>query len=158
MILGELQWGAVDGCGQDPQQANLLARLAASGVRFAFSTGDEAYSDTHYGNHGIRACILEAARIVAPAVPRARKPRAQQHLPEYVAGGRGRCPSGGRQEMDTYCGLNGTASQSYPSVWYALDVGNARSYLLDTEPRGCVGRAESRWRCPNRAKSGRRRT
>src|SRR5437764_9258045 len=34
--------------------------------------------------------------------------------------------------MDTYCGPDGTTSKSYPSAWYAFDVGNVRFYILDT--------------------------
>ena len=34
---------------------------------------------------------------------------------------------------DTYCCVNGTASASYPSSWYAFDAGNARFYVLQAD-------------------------
>jgi hypothetical protein len=39
--------------------------------------------------------------------------------------------SGGTWAMQTYPSINGSTSQSYPSGWYAFDVGSARFYLLD---------------------------
>jgi hypothetical protein len=33
--------------------------------------------------------------------------------------------------MDTYSGVNGSASHSYPSVWYAFQAGRARIYILE---------------------------
>jgi hypothetical protein len=39
--------------------------------------------------------------------------------------------SGGRYRMDTYCCVNGTSSNAYPSAWYAFDAGPARFYVLD---------------------------
>ena len=140
-VLGD--WGAVDAAGSNPDQANLMSRIAASGARFAVGTGDTAYpsgSQTNYGdlvqrgpgvstvfgpsfykgvgaripmfnllgNHGLNGTFL----MLWPAAQAA-------------------ATSGGRAQMDTYCCSNGTASASYPSVWYAFDAGPARFYVLD---------------------------
>ena len=46
-------WGLVDANGNNPDQQNLLGTLAASGVRFAVTTGDNGYpsgSQTNYGD------------------------------------------------------------------------------------------------------------
>ena len=41
--------------------------------------------------------------------------------------------SGGRAVRETYCCVNGTTSASYPSEWYAFDVGQARFYVLSAD-------------------------
>ena len=40
-VLGD--WGQVDASGANPDQANLMHQIAASGARFAIGTGDTAY-------------------------------------------------------------------------------------------------------------------
>src|SRR5437867_3896139 len=50
-VLGD--WGAVSSNGTNPDQANLMSRIAASGARFTVGTGDTAYpggSQTNYGD------------------------------------------------------------------------------------------------------------
>jgi hypothetical protein len=49
-VIGD--WGSVDGAGNNPDQANLMAQLAASGARFALTTGDNAYSSGSQTNYG----------------------------------------------------------------------------------------------------------
>ena len=45
-------WGEVDAAGANPWQANLMARLAASGARFALTTGDNGYPNGNQANYG----------------------------------------------------------------------------------------------------------
>ncbi len=50
--------------------------------------------------------------------------------------------SGGRYLPDLYPGVNGTTPSTYPSVWYAFDVGNVRVYILTaTWPDNNLGTA-----------------
>jgi hypothetical protein len=49
-VLGD--WGEVDQNGQNADQQNVLAHLASSGVRFAVSTGDNAYNSGSQEEYG----------------------------------------------------------------------------------------------------------
>jgi hypothetical protein len=49
-VMGD--WGAVDAGGVNPHQANLMARIAASGARFLLGTGDTAYPGGSHTNYG----------------------------------------------------------------------------------------------------------
>jgi hypothetical protein len=137
-------WGAVDAAGSNPDQANLMARIAASGARFLVGTGDTAYpsgSQTNYGDLVQRGANLST--VFAPGFYRqvgARMPMFNvpgNHgltgtFPMLWPSAQAAATSGGRFQMDTYCCTNGTSSRSYPSAWYAFDAGQARYYLLDT--------------------------
>ena len=52
--------------------------------------------------------------------------------------------SGGRYLRETYCCVNGTHAEDYPSTWYAFDAGVARFYVLETAwDDGNLGTANS---------------
>jgi hypothetical protein len=135
-------WGQAGSGGSNPDQANLMQRLAASGARFAVSTGDIGYpsgSQTNYGDlqqtGSSKSGVFGPQFWAVPGRSLALFPAAGNHAPnstfltnwpqpQAVAG------SGGRYQMETYCCLNGTSSTSYASAWYAFDAGNARFYVL----------------------------
>ena len=140
-VLGD--FGAVDAAGNNPDQANLMARVAASGARFAVGTGDTAYpsgSQTNYGDLVQRGA--DVGTVFGPGFWK----RVGAGIPMFNALGnhglnatfpmlwpstQAAATSGGRAQMDTYCCTNGTSSRSYPSLWYAFDAGPARLYVLD---------------------------
>ena len=140
-VLGD--WGAVDAAGNNPDQANLMSRIAASGARFMIGTGDTAYpsgSQTNYGDLVQRG--PDASTVFGPSFYKdvgARIPTFNALGNHGLSGtflmlwpmAQAAATSGGRYQMDTYCCTNGTASRSYPSAWYAFDAGSARYYLLD---------------------------
>ncbi len=126
-------------------QANLDALIAASGAKFAVSTGDIAYPDgtqTNYGN--LVATGSRTSEIFGPSfwkAPGAKIPlfsttgnhgRSSTYLqnwkePATVAA------SNGVYAMQTYSGIDGTVSTSYPSNWYAFSTAGARFYLLTAD-------------------------
>ncbi|HYY78910.1 MAG TPA: metallophosphoesterase family protein [Actinomycetes bacterium] len=152
-VLGD--WGQVDASGANPDQANLLHQIAASGARFAVGTGDTAYpngSQTNYGDlvqRGQNVSTVFASgfyKDVGKGIPMF-NPLGNHGLtatfpliwPEAQAA----ASSGGRYQMDTYCCTNGTASRNYPSAWYAFDEGLVRYYVLDAAwPNSNVGTAD----------------
>ena len=119
-----------------------MAQLAASGARFAVTTGDHpngSGSQTDYGD--LVQTGSSTGSVFGPSfwkVP-------GSSIPLFAAVGnhgfssvpitnwpqdRAVSGSGGRYQMDTYCCANGTSSKSYPSMWYAFDAGQARFYVL----------------------------
>jgi Calcineurin-like phosphoesterase/Purple acid Phosphatase, N-terminal domain len=138
-------WGAagVDQGGTDNRQAQLMSRIAASGVRFALGTGDTAYpggSQTNYGD------LIQTGTNVSAVFSPLGWTQVGSTIPMFNALGNhgfnnthlavwpqseAAASSGGRYVMDTYCCANGTRSASYPSGWYAFDAGNARFYVLE---------------------------
>jgi hypothetical protein len=136
-------WGQAGSDGANPDQANLMQRLAASGARFAVSTGDIGYpsgSQTNYGDlqqtGSGKSGVFGPQFWAVPGRSLALFPAVGNHAPDSafltnwpqpqaVAG------SEGRYQLETYCCLNGTSSKSYASAWYAFDAGNARFYVLD---------------------------
>jgi hypothetical protein len=141
-------WGWVDGNGTNPDQANVMARIAASGARFALTTGDNAYpsgSQNNYGDlyqvgpnrsgvFGPAFWTVAGARMpLFPAIGNhgfARNDTIHPHLlnwPEDEAV----ATSGGRYLRETYCCVNDTNPGTYPSIWYAFDAGQARFYVLE---------------------------
>jgi hypothetical protein len=142
-------WGEVNGSGANADQANVMQRISTSGARFAVSTGDVPYasaSQTDFGD-----LVYRHSSVFAPSfwtVPGRSVPlfaalgnhghnvNALTNFPQPRAVG----SSGGREQMDLYCCRQGSASATYPSVWYAFDAGNARFYVLDAAwPNGNVG-------------------
>jgi hypothetical protein len=124
-------------------QANVISRIASSGARFAVTVGDnttEAGSQENYGD--LRQWGEQLSGVFAPSS----WTLAGSFLPIFPAIGnhghsnanhlinwpqdRAVALSRGRYAMDTYCCTNGTRAASYPSVWYAFDVGRARIYVL----------------------------
>jgi Calcineurin-like phosphoesterase len=140
-VLGD--WGAVDGAGNNPDQANLMSRIAASGARFAVGTGDTAYpggSQTNYGDLVQRGADVSTVfgpdfwKRVGARIPMFNalgNHGLNATLPMLWPSTQAAATSGGRAQMDTYCCANGTSSRSYPSLWYAFDAGPARYYVLD---------------------------
>lgn len=143
-VIGD--WGQVDSTGANPDQANLMQRIASSGVRFVATVGDNGYpagSQTNYGDLQQRGADISA--IFGPsfwAVP------GSQTAIFPIPGNHGLTSgtshadlvnwpqdqavstSGGRYQGDTYCCVNGTSSANYSSAWYAFDAGPARFYML----------------------------
>src|SRR3954468_5346742 len=136
-------WGLSGTNGTNPDQANVMSQIAASGARFAVTTGDNGYSggtQTDYGD--IVQTGSGVSGIFGPnfwTVP-------GRSIPIFPTQGnhgmnsvgltnwpqdRAVAASAGRYQMDTYCCVNGTTSESYPSAWYAFDAGKARFYVLE---------------------------
>jgi uncharacterized repeat protein (TIGR01451 family) len=137
-------WGEVDSTGANPQQANLMQQIAASGARFAVTTGDNAYNSGNQTNYGDLAQVgSETSAVFGPSfwtVPGASVPifpalgnhgisTATTHFLNWPQT-KAISTSGGRYTSETYCCLNGTSSRKYGSAWYAFDAGNARFYVL----------------------------
>jgi hypothetical protein len=142
-VLGD--WGAVGDthAGADNRQADVMAELANSGARFAVSTGDIAYAGgtpTNYGD------LVETGPDISTVFAPQFWKRVGSSMPLFSTTGNhgfnntflttwpqgtAASTSGGRYLMETYCCVNGTASASYPSAWYAFDAGNARFYVLE---------------------------
>jgi len=136
-------WGSTGADGTNSDQANLDQQIAASGASFILGAGDTAYnggSQTNYGD--LNQTGADISDVFGPSFWK----NVGDRLPMFNAlGNHGRnatylgvwpqaaaaASSGGRYQMDTYCCVNGTASASYPSAWYALDAGPARIYVLD---------------------------
>ena len=130
-------------------------QIAASGARFAVTTGDTGYpsgSQTNYGD------LVQTGDNVSgvfgpkywtkagrddPAVLHRGQPRLQQHLPDDVAehDDRGRLGRLAGRWRPT-AARTARTSASYPSAWYAFTQGNARFYVLTAAwPDGNVGTA-----------------
>jgi chitodextrinase len=140
-------WGSVDSVSSNPNQTALFQHLAASGVRFAVTTGDNAYSSGSQNNYGD---LVETgpeiggvfgpqqwtlAGATVPLFPTIgnhgflRSDVAHPHLTNWPQD-RAVSASNGRYQKDTYCCLLGTSSLSLPSTWYAFDAGRVRIYVL----------------------------
>ena len=86
-VIGD--WGLVGPSGENSDQENVIAQIAASGARFAVTTGDTAYPDgsqLNYGDlqqtgwkheHDLRSRLLGTGRRLDPAVQRPGQPRSQ---------------------------------------------------------------------------------
>jgi fibronectin type 3 domain-containing protein len=140
-------WGQVDSVSQNPDQANVMAQIAASGARFALTTGDNAYSSGSQSNYGDMVEFgPEISGVFGPSfwtIPGRSIPlfaaignhgllRNDANHPHFVNWPQDRAvsESGGRYQKDTYCCLLGTASLTLPSTWYAFDAGPVRIYVL----------------------------
>jgi hypothetical protein len=136
-------WGYTDGGGNNADQARLMGQIAASGARFAVTTGDTAYdsgTQTNYGDLVQKG--TNTSTVFGPsfwtvagdsiAMFNTQGNHGLNSVP-LVNWPQDRAVSGssGRYQMDTYCCSNGTSSKSYPSEWYAFDAGRARFYVLD---------------------------
>jgi Calcineurin-like phosphoesterase len=135
-------WGLATASG-NPSQAALMSRVAASGARFAVSTGDTAYPS---GNQTAYGDLVQTASNVSGVFGPSFWTVPGRSMPLMSTVGNhgfnstflsiwptapGAATSGGRWAMETYCCTNGTNSASYPSAWYAFDVGNTRMYVLE---------------------------
>ncbi len=134
--------GANNG-GLNTNQAAVDALIAASGARFAISTGDIAYqagSQTNYGD--LNQTGPNVSAMFAPAywaVP-------GQRLPLFTASGNhGRvstflsmwpqatvtASSTGSYAMQAYPSIDGSLPASYPTSFFAFSTGGVRFYVLD---------------------------
>jgi hypothetical protein len=140
-------WGSVGATGTNPDQANLISKIAASGSRFAVSTGDNGYpagNQTNYGDlvqtgPGTSAVfgpsfwkVAGSSLALFPTMGNHgfTSAGAMAHLTNWPQGS-AVAGSGGTATRETYCCVNGTTSAEYPSIWYAFDVGIARFYILE---------------------------
>jgi hypothetical protein len=141
-VLGD--WGKARDDGTNPDQANVIQRIADSGARFAVGSGDTAYpagSQKSYGD--LQQTGPDTSAVFGPQG----WPVAGRSIPMFNSVGNhaptstflytwpadvATAAAGGRYQMDTYCCVDGITSNSYVSGWYAFDAGNARFYMLDT--------------------------
>jgi hypothetical protein len=136
-------WGLSGTDGTNPDQARLMSQIAASGARFALTTGDNGYNSgtqTEYGDMvqtgpGLSG-IFGPGFWTVPGRSIPLFPTQGNHGMNSVPlinwpQDRAVATSGGRYQMDTYCCVNNTNSASYPSDWYAFDAGPARFYVLE---------------------------
>jgi Calcineurin-like phosphoesterase len=139
-VLGD--WGLNTATG-NPGQAGVMKGIAGSGARFAVMTGDTGYPSGNQTNYGdLQQSGANISGVFGPSywtVPGSSTPMYAtlgNHglnspflsiWPESVTA----AASNGTWAMQTYCCTNGTQSASYPSAWYAFDVGDARFYVLD---------------------------
>jgi Calcineurin-like phosphoesterase len=139
-VIGD--WGQTSANG-NPDQANVMRQLAASGARFVLGTGDTGYpagSQASYGD----------MQQSGPGISTVFGPRfwtvAGRSLPMFNAIGNHAptgtfllewpaeavaAASGGQYQMESYCCVDGIAARDYGTGWYAFDQGNARFYILD---------------------------
>jgi hypothetical protein len=146
-VVGD--WGSVDATNANVDQSNIMALIAASGARFALTTGDNPYpsgSQTNYGDlvqtgadtsavFGPSFWTVAGASIpLFPTIGNHGMSSSSTDHPHLLNWPQDRAvaASSGRYVRDTYCCLNGTNSASYPSPWYAFDAGPARFYVLDS--------------------------
>jgi hypothetical protein len=141
-VLGD--WGD-NSIANGVNQKNVDAQIAASGVKFAVSTGDIAYQNGSQNNYGNLVATGPGVSQVFGAdywkVPGA-------SIPMFAtSGNHGRnatflqnwkqaavvAASSGKYTMETYSGIDDTAPASYPSVWYAFNSGGARFYILNAD-------------------------
>jgi len=145
-------WGQVDATGANRDQANLMSQIAASGARFAVTTGDTGYPDGSQINYGdLQQTGNNMSAVFGPSF----WPVAGASIPLFNGqGNHGESSaalvnwpeshavssSGGRYQVDVQCCQNGTKSASYPSEWYAFNAGQVRFYVLDASwDNGNVG-------------------
>ena len=145
-VMGD--WGMVDSSGNNPYQAKLMSLIASSGASFVVTTGDNGYPDGNQKNLGdLFQTGLNISAVFGPSfwkVPGASLPifpipgnhgykNPDTFHPHLLTWPQDRAValSGGRYVKETYCCLDGTTSQAYPSAWYAFDAGPARFYLLN---------------------------
>lgn len=143
-VMGD--WGMVNADGTNPDAANVMSQVAASGARFMVTVGDNGYPSGNQVNYGdLQQTGASTSAIFGPrfwTVPSPNTPiftAAGNHglsgtshtdlttwtQDSAVAG------SNGRYQDDVYCCVNGTFSSHYASEWYAFTAGGARFYVLD---------------------------
>lgn len=142
-VLGD--WGDNFSVANGLNQQHVDALLASSGAQFAVSTGDIAYqtgTQTQYGN------LVATGSAVSEVFGANYWKSVGDSIPLFsTTGNHGRsttflqnwkqaatvAASGGKYLMETYSGIDGTTSASYPSVWYAFNEGNARFYIINAD-------------------------
>jgi hypothetical protein len=138
-------WGDVGSTGTNSDEANLMGQVAKSGASFLVTTGDNSYSGGSQTNYGD---LVHAGDNTSAVFGRNFWPAVGKGIPAFLPmGNHGMASgssyflnwpqpatvaaSGGAYQMQKYCCLNGTASATYPSAWYAFDYGQARFYVLE---------------------------
>ena len=139
-------WGLTTASG-NADQARLHAQIAASGVRFAVSVGDNGYDSGSQINYGdLQQTGANTSAIFGPSfwtVPGSTVPLFSAVGNHGLSGpahtdittwtqDTAVATSGGRYQNDVYCCVNGSSSSNYGSEWYAFDAGPARFYVLDS--------------------------
>jgi len=143
-VLGD--WGDTTNSGVNDgsvnvNQANVLARVGQSGVRFALSAGDLAYpggSQTNYGD--LNQTGADASAVFGPgywATPGMTTPlfavsgnhgQNSTFLLNWPMAATG---SSGTYAMADYPSVDGTTAGSYPTTYYTIATGGVRIYMLD---------------------------
>ncbi len=145
IVFGD--WGYVGTSGTNTYQANLLSLMATSGARFAVTAGDNGYQA---GNQASMGDLIQTgtniSTIFGPSywkVPGASLPlfpSSGNHgytsagTPSLILNfpqGHAVSSSNGVYTKVPYCCLDGATSASYPTIYYAIDAGLARIYILD---------------------------
>ena len=158
VVFGD--WGYVGSSGTNQYQANLMSLIAASGARFALTTGDNGYPDGNQKNLGdLVQTGADLSAVFGPSfwkLPGASLPifptlgnhgfsSSDANHPSLITWPQDRAVamSLGRYTKETYCCVEGTFSGEYPSAWYAFDAGPARFYVLEaTWTEANVGSAD----------------
>ncbi len=150
-------WGQAYDGSANPDQANVLARMAGSGARVAVMTGDTAYpngSQTNYGD--LRQTGADISSVFAPnfwTLPGRSLPvfnvtgnhgyNAGSTQTSIWPEGNAAASSGGSYKTERYPSVGGSRSDyPYPSFWYAFDAGAARFYVLNgawSDTNGSLG-------------------
>ncbi len=139
-VLGD--WGKTYADG-NPDQANVMQHLAASGARFAVGTGDTGYpagSQASYGDLQQTGLDISAVfgpqywTVVGKSMPLFNS--IGNHAPTSTfltnwPSDAVTAASGGQYQMESYCCVDGITAKNYMTGWYAFDEGNARFYILD---------------------------
>ena len=138
-VLGDFGAVGTTEAGVDNRQADVMTQIAKSGVRFVMGAGDTAYpsgTQTTYGD--LNQTGSNVSTIFGPQF----WPKFGASTPFFSATGNHGFNStfltnwpqptaasdpDERYTMETYCCPNGTNSASYPSAWYAFDVGSRAS-------------------------------
>ena len=158
-------WGKTLAAG-NPDQANVISQIAASGARFAVTTGDNAYeagSQKDYGDLYQTGDNTSAVfgpnywKVAGASLPLF--PALGNHdynnsvaAHELAAGHRrGRAPAGATRPTPT-AARTAPRPTDYPSGWYAFDAGLARFYVLtaawDDSNSGTADPVQERLRQP----------
>jgi len=141
-VMGD--WGLVDSNGNNPDQANLDAQIAASGARFAMTVGDNGYNSGSQVNYGDLQQTSTSA-IFGPSYWTV----AGSSVPLFTAVGNHGLSGTSHTDITTWTEdqavsssfgtyANGVYSccdglnHNYGNEWYAFDAGPARFYVLDS--------------------------
>ena len=137
-------WGQAYANGVNTDQTNVLKQISLSGARFAVMTGDTAYPGGGQKEYGdLQQIGTDIGTVFGPTfwtVP-------GRSIPVFnVTGNHGFTAgavqvlnwpeenaariSGGKYLMEPYPATSGANAGTYPSMWYAVDAGNTRLYML----------------------------
>jgi hypothetical protein len=142
-VIGDTGYNGA--AGSNPDQDRLYAEMASSGASFVLTTGDMAYPDGSQTNYG--DLVNSGPDTSAVFGPNGWSTPGRSTPVFPVLGNHGRSAtflqnwptsdavtaSGGQYAMVSYPGQAGAATTSYPTAYYAFDVGPARFYVLDAD-------------------------